>query len=154
MLDVSSFDTSNVREFSQIFEVCYALEEIKGLGNWNTANGQDFGEIFSGCRSLKVLDLSGFDTRNANSKYLSNGKYANCMFQNAFNGLTGLEKIIFGPYFSFDGDGSAPDAYKAVMPTSGVAGWDGKWYNAETGVGYLPSEIPEETAATYVAVKP
>ena len=34
------------------------------------------------------------------------------------------------------------------------AGTGTKWYNAETGVGYLPSEIPEETAATYVAVNP
>jgi hypothetical protein len=40
------------------------------------------------------------------------------------------------------------------MPAaSKVAGWDGKWYTAD-GTGYLPSEIPELTAATYYAVNP
>jgi hypothetical protein len=35
-----------------------------------------------------------------------------------------------------------------------VNGWDGYWYNAQTGEKFLPSEIPEEIAATYVAVNP
>ena len=154
-IDMSSFDTSNVREFSQLFEACYSLEEIIGLENWDTTSGQDFSEMFSGCNSLKELNLSTFDTRNANYSYLSGGQYENWMFLRTLSGLSSLEKITFGPYFSFDGDGSAPEDYKAKMSAaSNVAGWDGKWYNLETGVGYLPSEIPEETAATYVAVNP
>ena len=68
-------------------------------------------------------------------------------------GLIG--KITFGANFSFDGNGSCPDGYKLEMPaSSGVNGWDGKWYNAQTGEGYLPAEIPEETAAVYLAVNP
>jgi len=155
MLDMSSFDTSNVREFSQIFEVCYALEEIKGLENWDTSKGQDFSEIFSGCGSLKELNLSSFDTRNADPKYLSSGQYENWVFLRFMSGCSGLQKVTFGPYFDFDGIGNCPSSYKFSMASaSGVEGWDGKWYNAETGEAFAPSEIPELTAATYVAVKP
>jgi predicted ribosomally synthesized peptide with SipW-like signal peptide len=149
-IDMSSFDTSNVTIFGQLFEVCYALEHVYGLENWNTAKGNDFSEMFSGCGSLKELNLSSFNTLNANSN-----PSGNWVFLRFMDSCTGLEKITFGPNFSFDGIGTCPDGYKFQMPAAtGVAGWDGKWYNAETGVGYLPSEIPEQTAATYVAVKP
>jgi surface protein len=155
LLDMSTFDTSTVREFSQVFEACYSLETILGLENWVTTSGHDFSELFSGCGKLKELNLSSFDTRNANAKYLNHGKYENWMFLRTFSGLSSLEKITFGPYFSFDGDGSAPEAYKVKMSAStSVPGWDGNWYNAATGEAYAPSKIPEETAATYLAVKP
>ena len=148
-VDLSSFDTSDVYYFSQLFEVCYALEEVIGLENFDTSKGDNFSEMFSGCGKLKELNLSSFDTRNAD--HLKEGDW---VFLRFITGCTGLEKITFGPYFDFDGVGCA-DGYKFVMPAAtGVEGWDGKWYNAETGVGYLPSEIPECTAATYLAVNP
>ena len=104
--------------------------------------------MFSGCNNLKQLDLSSFDTRNAD--HLKEGDW---VFLRFLSGCTGLEKITFGPYFDFDGVGCA-DGYRFVMPAAtGVEGWDGKWYTAD-GTGYLPSEIPELTAATYYAVKP
>ena len=148
-VDMSTFDTSNVTYFSQLFEACYSLEEVIGLENWDTSNGDNFSEMFSGCSKLKELDLTSFDTRNAN--HLSEGDW---VFLRFISGCTGLEKITFGPYFDFDGVGCA-DGYKFVMTAaSGVEGWDGHWYNAETGEAYLPAEIPELTAATYLAVKP
>ena len=153
-IDVSSFDTANVTEFSQVFEACYSLKEIIGLDKWVTTSGHDYAEMFSGCTSLTKLDLSTFDTRNANKDYKYHGNLTNEMFLYMIRNVPKLEQITFGPYFSFDGDGTAPAGFVFQMPASGVAGWDGKWYNAETGVGYLPSEIPEKTAATYVAVKP
>ena len=153
-VDLSMFDTSKVKEFSQMFEACWNLENVIGLEKFDTSNGQDFSEMFSGCGSLKELNLSTFDTRQANSKYLNDGKYTNLMFKSFIGGCTKLEKITFGPYFSFDGDGSAPDTYKFVMPAAtNVEGWDGNWYDAKSNA-YAPSAIPEETAATYYAVKP
>ena len=147
-VDLSMFNTSNVLYFSQLFEACYSLEEVIGLENWNTAKGDNFSEMFSGCGKLKELDLSSFDTRNAD--HLKEGDW---VFLRFISGCTGLEKITFGPYFDFDGVGCA-EGYKFVMPAaSKVAGWDGKWYTAD-GTGYLPSEIPEMTAATYYAVNP
>jgi surface protein len=153
-VDMSSFDTSNVREFSQIFESCYALESIVGLENWNTDQGQDFSETFSGCGSLKELNISTFNTSNADYKYLSSGQYENWVLLRFMSSCNSLEKVTFGPNFSFDGIGNCPNGYKFVMPSATkVAGWDGKWYTAD-GTGYLPSAIPEMTAATYYAVNP
>jgi len=154
-VDVSSLNTANVVEFSQAFEYCYSLEEIIGLDKWVTTNGQDFGEMFTNCSSLKVLDLSSFDTTNAQNSYVnpSNGD-GNDKFHYFLTGCNSLEKVILGAKFSFDGDGSFTQWTFEMPSATNVAGWDGHWYNVDTGVGYLPSEIPEETAATYVAVKP
>ena len=154
-IDVSSFTTDKVKEFSQMFEACSSLEKIIGLEKFNTANGQDFSEMFNGCSSLKELDLSTFVTVQSNKDYITYYPWNNCMFERFISGCSSLEKITFGPSFSFDGDGTAPASYKCAMPAATkVEGWDGKWYNADTGVGYLPSEVPDMTAATYVAVKP
>ena len=147
-VDMSMFDTSKVYYFSQTFEACYSLEKVIGLENWDTSLGDNFSEMFNGCNNLKQLDLSSFDTRNAD--HLKEGDW---VFLRFLSGCTGLEKITFGPYFDFDGVGCADD-YRFVMPAAtNVEGWDGKWYTAD-GTGYLPSEIPEMTAATYYAVKP
>ena len=153
-VDVSTFNVSNVTEFCQMFEGCGSLETIIGLENWNTTKGQTFEEMFDGCKSLKVLDLSGFDTRSSNVNFKSQVNGKNMFLQEFLNGCTGLEKITFGPHFSFDGDGTAPASYVFMMfSATAVEGWDGYWYDAN-GNAYAPSEIPEETAATYYAVKP
>ena len=154
-VDMSMFKTGKVREFSQMFEACWALEYVVGLENWDTSSGHDFSEMFSGCGSLKELNLSSFDTRNADPAYWTYADCANWVYLRFLSGCTKLEKITFGPYFDYDGIGNCPASYKFSMPAaSGVEGWDGYWYNAETGEAFAPSEIPEYTAATYVAVKP
>jgi surface protein len=154
-VDVSSLDTSNVTVFAQTFEACWALEKIIGLENWNTANGNDFSEMFSGCGSLKELDLSSFNTRNANSNPQTYPGVENLVYVRFLSGCNKLEKITFSADFDYDGVGNCPAGYTFNMPAaSGVDGWDGKWYNADTGIAYAPAEIPELTAATYLAVKP
>ena len=155
VIDVSSFKTDKVKEFSQLFEACASLQRVIGLEKFNTANGQDFSEMFNVCYELRELDLSTFDTRNSNKDYITYYPWSNDMFNAFLSGCNKLEKITFGPHFSFDGDGTAPSNLRFYMPAAtGVEGWDGYWYNAATGERFLPSEIPEETAATYVAVNP
>jgi surface protein len=153
-VDVSDLDTANVVEFSQAFEYCYSLEKIIGLDKWVTTSGQDFGEMFSSCGSLKELDLSSFDTTNAKDSYVnaSNGD-GNDRFHDFLYGCNALEKIILGKNFSFDGDGSFTKWTFTMPSATKVNGWDGNWYDAD-GNAYAPSAIPEETAATYYAVKP
>jgi surface protein len=152
---MSSFDTSNVKEFSQMFEACYSLEEIVGMENWDTSEACTFTEMFSGCRLLKELDLSGFDTGSAYDNYKDmNNSYSNA-FTGMFSGVSGLEKLTVSDDIVYLGNGNVSEAKKLTFPApAAVAGGDGKWYNVETGVGYLPSEIPEGVAATYVAVNP
>jgi surface protein len=153
-VDMSMFNTSNVTVFAQVFEICSSLKEIKGLENWNTAKGNDFSEMFSGCSSLTELNLSSFDTTNAYSSANTYPGIANWCFLRFMSGCSSLEKITFGANFDFDGQG-CPDGYKFYMSSStNVEGWDGHWYNATTGEALTPSQIPEKTAATYVAVKP
>jgi len=153
-VDLSSFDTSKVREFSQLFEACYSLEYVIGLENFDTSSGHDFSEMFSGCGSLKELNLSTFDTHLADPAYWTYADCENWVFLRFMSGCSSLEKVTFGPSFSFDGKGNCPDSYKFVMPAaSNVEGWDGYWYDAQ-GNAYAPADIPEETAATYYAVNP
>ena len=154
-IDMSSFDTSNVLEFSQMFESCYKLEEINGIENWNTSKGASFAEMFSGCKAMKVLDLSSFNTRGADESYQYH--YSNVVdfsegYERMFNNMPALEKLIISADFFFDGDGKVTtESYKVSLPAPNNA--EGKWYDAD-GNAYLPSEIPEETAATYYAVNP
>lgn len=154
-VNMSSFDTSNVKEFSQLFEACYALEKIEGLEQWDTSKGCTFSQMFSGCRSLKELDLSSFDTGSAYDNYKDMNNSKSNAFTSMFSGVTGLEKLIVSDSIVYLGNGNVSESNKLTFPApASVEGSDGKWYDAETGVGYLPSEIPEGTEATYVAVKP
>jgi len=154
-VDMSSFVTDNCVEFSQLFENCSSLVEVKGMEDWNTSKGKCFGQMFMNCSSIKEIDFSNFDTRNATTDYtMQNNSYSEAM-QYILRGNTSLEKLSLGENFAFDGDGNLPESYYVQIPTpSNVEGWDGYWYNAETGEAFAPSEIPDRTAATYVAVKP
>lgn len=136
-----------------MFDACYSLEKIVGLEDWDTSSGITFEEMFSGCHALKELDLSSFDTSSAYDGYTTiNGDKDYRGFRYMFSSVNSLQKLVLGEKFSFDGNGKA--ASVSFPAPASVEGSDGKWYDAETGVGYLPSEIPEGTEATYVAVKP
>ena len=78
-LDVSNFDTSKVEDFSYIFatkNATMALEEIKGLENFDTSNGKNFNSIFQDCANLTHIDVSKWDTSKAvNLSYI----FYNCM---------------------------------------------------------------------------
>jgi surface protein len=152
-IDVSSFDTSKCEEISQVFEHCYKLEEIKGMGNWNTESCRTFEECFSSCYALKVLDMSGFNTRMVEDAFHMQNNATGNGFANMLPNMRSLEKMILSADFSFDGDGKVTTEYKKVILPSPAAkeGFTAKWQNAATGVLYDASEIPEETAATYVA---
>ena len=70
-LDVSNFDTSNVRDMSFMFggiwsdEAYYmALEEIKGIQNFNTKNVENMKGMFYCCSNLTTLNISNFNTSN------------------------------------------------------------------------------------------
>ncbi len=152
VVDVSTFKTHNVKDFCQIFDSCDALTEIIGLNNWDTSSGLVFEEMFAGCPSLKELDLSSFNTRNALDKYKSEADTYNA-YQSMFSNTNALEKLVIGADFSFDGDGKVTtESYKMSLPAPAAKeGYIAKWRNVETGELYLASEIPEETAATYEA---
>ena len=63
-LDLSNFDTSNVKGMWLMFSGCSKLKEIKGINNFNTSNVKNMSNMFENCESLEYLDLSNFDTSN------------------------------------------------------------------------------------------
>jgi len=62
-LNVSGFDTSNVASMKNMFQDCESLTSLD-LSGFDTTNVEDMSYMFSGCVSLTDLDISGFDTSN------------------------------------------------------------------------------------------
>ncbi len=83
-VNLSDWDTQNVESFAQLFDGCVSLEEIIGLDKWHTDSMLKMGEMFNGCGSLKILDLSSFDT----SKLIQTDR--------AFYNCSGLTTIYVG----------------------------------------------------------
>ena len=150
-LDLSGWDVSKGVTFAQMFEGSGSLAEIKGLENWNTSNGRSFEEMFLNCPSLKKLDLSSFDTRNASSSYTDEWNSDTGSMNNMFTNMTSLEKITLGVNFSFNGDGTATPAVLPTPDATYISGADGNWYDS-TGAAYSVSTITVPN--TYYAVKP
>lgn len=59
-LDLSTWDTSNVKLFNKMFMGCVSLSKVNFVG-WNTSKATGMKNLFSGCASLAELDVSHFD---------------------------------------------------------------------------------------------
>ena len=140
-IDVTGWDTSNVITFNQLCDGMYYLEKIDGLETWNTSKGVCFAEMFHGCGNLKEINLSSFDTRNANTGTpISSNKDVSYGLQDMFTGCSNLEKLSLGENFTRFGNGSIGSEYYAYFPTT-VSGY---WYT-EDGTEYAPTGIPNLT---------
>ena len=149
---MGDIDTHNVTEFSQLFERCPSLHTIIGIENWDTSKSGTFVEMFLDCKSLKVLDLSSFDTRAAYDNYYdTNNSYSNA-FNPMFSNMNSLEKLILSDKISYYGNGNVSEGNKLVCPNPAAKeGYTAMWRNVETGELFLGKDIPELTAATYEA---
>lgn len=86
------------------------LTTIEGLEYLNTGNDRSFADFFFGCSSLKSLDLSTFDTRNATNMI------------NMFYGCTNLKTIYVGENWSVAGVTNSTDMFKNCSKLVGGAG--------------------------------
>ena len=66
-LDVSDWDTGNVKDMAYMFLSCYKLESINGLNNWDVSSVSDMTQTFAFCKVLPELDVSGWDVSNVTS---------------------------------------------------------------------------------------
>lgn len=161
--DVSKWDVSNVESFGQMFEQNPYVTNIYGLENWNTSTGKAFYSMFSGCPKLKELNLSSFDTRNANENWIDPqrnapgggmydmfGRSSDSEYQYYVN--HDMKKITFGKNFSFNGDGTCTAAILPAPLIIYIDDADGNWYDS-SGVAHSINDIPNRTAATYYASK-
>jgi len=62
-IDLSNFNTQNLKNMGSIFYGCSSLKDIN-LSNFNTKNVIDMNSLFYGCSSLIKIDLSNFSTQN------------------------------------------------------------------------------------------
>jgi len=80
-LDVSRWNTSNVKNMNAVFFNCHALESLDVSG-WDTSNVTNMSGMFFHCHSLSSIDVSNWDTSNVN--------HMGSMFQDCWN-LTNLD---------------------------------------------------------------
>ena len=73
-LDVSNFDTSNVRYMDNMFSFCFNLKTLD-VSNFNTSKVTDMMYMFSYCQNLTTLDLSNFNTSKVTKM---TGMFSNC----------------------------------------------------------------------------
>ena len=67
-LDLSGWNTSNVKIMSRLFSYCISLESLD-LSGWDVSNVEDMTDMFYNCENLKDLDLSNWDTSNVKDMY-------------------------------------------------------------------------------------
>ena len=109
---------------------------IKAPLNFVTTSVTNMSLMFDGCSSLDVLDLTTFNTSAVTN------------MKNMFRYCYKLEVVNLGPNFAFVGT----DGYLPAQTSDNVENADGNWYNMETMVGYAPSAIPNNTAASYTSI--
>ena len=85
-LDVSSFNTENVKSMNAMFQTCPKLENIIFGDNFNTSNVTKMANMFLNCSGLNSLDISHFDTSNVTNM---GTMFAYC------SGLTSLDLTKF-----------------------------------------------------------
>ena len=77
-LNLSNFNTNNVKDMSYMFSSCSSLTSLN-LSNFNTNNVNNMSYMFYNCSSLTSLNLSNFNTINIiNMIYMLYGLNKNC----------------------------------------------------------------------------
>ncbi len=99
-LNISTFDTRNVKTMKLMFEECYSLKELdvtprkitlnnKTFYTWDTGKVQTMYGTFTSCTSLTSLDLSAWDTSSIGT--VQDGTIED--FFETFIGCTALETL-------------------------------------------------------------
>ena len=57
-LDLSSFNTNNVTDMTEMFSGCSSLKNLKFSDSFNTSNVQNMSKMFQNCSSLEYLNLN------------------------------------------------------------------------------------------------
>ena len=80
VLDVSRFNTSNVRVFYRMFQHCENVEELD-LSGFDTSSAVNMDNMFAHCYKLRSLDLSSFNTAGVQT------------FRSMFNRCESIEEL-------------------------------------------------------------
>ena len=85
-LDLSCFDTKNVKDMSYIFYRCTALRNLD-ISSFDTNNVRDMNHFFYHCDNIRNLELSSFNTKNVTDM--------SYMFFNCYHNLRYLDLHSF-----------------------------------------------------------
>ena len=113
------------------------LETIIFNDNFDTSKVVNMYSMFKGAENITELDLSAWDTTRVTSS------------TSMFKDLIHLERITVS-----DKVGTKVLSQLPQQSSANIQGADGKWYSESTGLGYLPADIPGNTADTYTATEP
>ena len=82
-IDLSKFDTSSLIYMSNMFYNCESLTQID-LSNFNTSKIYNIDRLCFGCNSLRYLDLSSFryGKLNGSEKYLPDNEHLRVIYMN------------------------------------------------------------------------
>lgn len=115
-IDLSRWNTSNISKMGGLFEYCYELTAIKGIGDIDISRNSVFSSLFNGCSKLTELDLSQwvltktqclFSYLFAACNGLVSLNIQNIDFNNVtsitgiFSNTNNIENLIFGYNFKF-----------------------------------------------------
>ena len=78
-IDLSNFNTTNVKNMAAMFDSCSSLKSID-LSNFNTTNVINFQYLFWSASSIQYIDISSFTT-NLTSMSLFAGQLENGMIK-------------------------------------------------------------------------
>ena len=138
-MDLSGWDTSNVKYMTSVFEGCNLTS--LDLSTWNTSMVTSMKKMFAGCSSLTNLNLAGFDTAKVTSMTDMFGTS-----KSSYDGsrsTSRLANITLGAAFKFIGT----DGY---LPGS-------TWYDNTDGTAYAAAElaaVARTDVRTYTTAKP
>lgn len=97
-LDLSAFETSNVKDFAYMFYYCERIESLD-VSSFDTSAATTMQAMFGHSEKLKTIDLTNFETANVQSmKYM-------------FSTCTNLKAVIVGSKFS-NGNNKYTDMFK------------------------------------------
>ena len=91
-LNVDGFDTSNAEDFNGMFHGCHILTQLN-VKHFNVNSVLHMSYLFSGCRRLKVIDLEGWDfsqVSDANEMFGYCGKLEKIIANFNFNMIKGM----------------------------------------------------------------
>ena len=72
-IDVTGWNTSNVKSFKSMFYRLKYLQEVIGLDTWDVSNVEDMSFMFAGCTNLKNIgDLSNWEINGTRMQYAFN----------------------------------------------------------------------------------
>lgn len=76
-IDVSSWDTSNVTQFQNLFDSCYSLRRINGINSLNTKKVTNMNLVFASCFMLGDVDISNwsYDALSSNQKMFASTRF-------------------------------------------------------------------------------